>query len=73
MALRYASYTQALQTGWMCKDEVRAKENMAPIPGGKGKEYLETPVGAGANKESPSGDDSYEDDDLGSTPDPDEE
>lgn len=31
---RSAFYRNALQDGWMCRDDVRAKENMSKIPGG---------------------------------------
>ncbi len=31
---RGAWYNTALQSGWMCRNEVRRLENMAPIPGG---------------------------------------
>lgn len=31
---RFEAYTKALDGGWMCVDEVRARENLNPIPGG---------------------------------------
>jgi HK97 family phage portal protein len=36
---RYQAYEKAWQTGWMNQDEIRDKENMNPIPGGKGQTY----------------------------------
>lgn len=33
---RYAAYAQALNTGWMCIDEIRELENLNPVPGGFG-------------------------------------
>lgn len=38
---RYAAYAIGRNTGFLCVDEIRAKENMNPLPGGKGKIYLE--------------------------------
>lgn len=40
MSARYAAYNLALQGGWMSRDEVRARENLNPIPGGEGQEFL---------------------------------
>lgn len=40
MASRYAAYNIGRLGGWLNSDEIRAKENMNPIPDGKGKEYL---------------------------------
>lgn len=36
---RYTAYQMALDAGWLNPDEVRALEDRAPIPGGKGKLY----------------------------------
>jgi hypothetical protein len=38
---RYDAYSKALNDGWMSVDEVRAKENLNPVPDGKGKGYRE--------------------------------
>lgn len=40
-ASRYEAYSKALNDGWMSVDEVRAKENLNPVPNGKGKGYRE--------------------------------
>jgi HK97 family phage portal protein len=49
---RYNAYATAKQWGWMNSDEIRAKENMNPLPDGKGQIYLEplnmSPVGGEA-------------------------
>lgn len=37
---RSAFYHNALQDGWMSRDEVRGLENMNPIPDGEGEEYF---------------------------------
>ncbi len=37
---RFNTYHQALQDGWMNRDEVRAFENMNPMPDGQGKVFL---------------------------------
>lgn len=34
-AARAAFYASASQNGWMTRDEIRAKENMGPVPGGQ--------------------------------------
>lgn len=34
---RYEAYDMALRGGWVCRDEVRAWEELPPIPGGGGK------------------------------------
>ncbi|MBF0892761.1 phage portal protein [Gluconobacter sp. LMG 1744] len=39
-------YSQALTIGWMCPDEVREREGMAPIPNGKGQE-IRVPLNTG--------------------------
>ncbi|PIB11272.1 MULTISPECIES: phage portal protein [Streptomyces] len=36
---RYEVYSLALQNGWMSVDEVRALENLAPLPNGAGQVY----------------------------------
>lgn len=38
---RYEAYAKARQWGFMNVDEIRAKENMNPLPDGKGQIYLE--------------------------------
>lgn len=43
---RYKSYLTGRQGGWLCIDEIRAKEDMAPLPDGKGQDYL-TPLNFG--------------------------
>lgn len=49
---RGAYYTQAIQGGWLNRDEVRGYENLNPIPDGKGEEFLTSqntkPAGEGA-------------------------
>jgi HK97 family phage portal protein len=40
-------YHWALIDGWRNKDEIRALEDLDPIPDGKGQEYLPTPVDTG--------------------------
>lgn len=37
---RYEAYGQGRQWGWLNVDEIRAKEELAPLPGGEGQEYL---------------------------------
>jgi HK97 family phage portal protein len=39
MAARYNSYSQGVNSGFMNPDEVRERENMNPMPDGKGEEY----------------------------------
>lgn len=34
---RYTAYNTALQGGWLSRDEIRARENLNPIPDGQGK------------------------------------
>lgn len=43
IATRYDAYSIARQWGWMSVDDVRARENMNPLPNGSGKIYL-TPM-----------------------------
>jgi HK97 family phage portal protein len=40
MSERYNAYTSALQNGWMSRDEVRARENLNPIPDGEGEKFF---------------------------------
>lgn len=40
-ASRYNSYTQARNAGWLNVDEIRALEDMPPIPGGAGASYIQ--------------------------------
>jgi HK97 family phage portal protein len=40
LSTRYQAYSVARQWGWMSVDEIRALENMNPLPDGKGEEYL---------------------------------
>ena len=37
---RFNAYAIARQWGWLSVDEIRAKENMNPLPDGSGKIYL---------------------------------
>lgn len=37
---RYDAYAVGRQWGWLSADEVRERENMNPLPDGKGEEYL---------------------------------
>lgn len=41
IATRYAAYGVGRQWGWLCADEVREKEDLNPLPDGKGKIYLQ--------------------------------
>ncbi|WP_307812673.1 phage portal protein [Micromonospora coerulea] len=56
-AERFAAYVSAVNNGIMSLDEVRALEDMEPIPGGKGKTHVRpmnvTPVGAEKVKPAP--------------------
>ena len=38
---RYSAYATARQWGWLSVDEIRALENMNPLPDGQGRRYLE--------------------------------
>jgi hypothetical protein len=38
---RYDAYKVALQSSWINPDEVRRREELPPIPGGKGKVFLQ--------------------------------
>jgi HK97 family phage portal protein len=38
-ASRFAAYHTAIGDGWLCQDEVRALEDMNPIPGGHGRYF----------------------------------
>lgn len=37
---RYTAYQVGIQNGWLSADEIRVKENMTPIPGEVGNQYL---------------------------------
>lgn len=41
IASRYDAYTKARNWGWINADEIREKENMNPLPDGKGQIYLQ--------------------------------
>lgn len=41
IASRYAAYAIARQWGWLCADDIRALEDMNPLPDGIGQTYLE--------------------------------
>jgi len=41
MASRYAAYNIGRNAGFLCADDIREKENMNPLPDGKGKIFLE--------------------------------
>ena len=41
MASRYAAYNIGRNAGFLCADDCREKENMNPLPDGKGKIFLE--------------------------------
>jgi HK97 family phage portal protein len=50
-------YNQALQSGWMNRDEVRARENMNPIPDGEGEKFfMPLNMGRTGEEEEPQGD-----------------
>jgi HK97 family phage portal protein len=51
---RNQSYQIARQGGWMSVDEIRERENMNPLPDGKGKIYLEPLNMKEAGTETPS-------------------
>lgn len=38
---RYTAYTQARNAGWLNVDEIRALEDMEPVPGGAGASYIQ--------------------------------
>lgn len=38
---RYDAYTQARTAGWMNVDEIRALEDLPPVPGGAGQTYIQ--------------------------------
>lgn len=54
LVARTNSYHSALQDGWMSRDEVRARENLNPIPDGKGKDFLQ-PLNMGNAGGNPDG------------------
>lgn len=41
IASRYAAYAIGRQWGWLCPDDIRALEDMNPLPKGQGKVYLQ--------------------------------
>ena len=55
---RSALYSSGIQTGWLSRDEVRAAENLPPIPDGEGEVFLVPvnlmPAGAFPDSESES-------------------
>jgi len=54
---RYNAYLKGRQGGWLSIDDVRALEEMAPLPGGKGTDYLQplnyAPIPADADERRP--------------------
>ena len=48
---RYQAYTLARNGSWMSPDEIRAREDMPPLPGGIGEDYFAplnfAPLGSG--------------------------
>ena len=49
IATRYTAYLQGRQAGWLSVDDIRAMENMPPLPNGEGATYQTTPVGGAPN------------------------
>lgn len=49
---RYDAYGVGRQWGFLNVDEIRAREDMAPLPGGAGQEYLVPTTHTGADDES---------------------
>lgn len=47
LAGRYAAYKVGKDGGWLSADEIREKENMAPLPNGAGKTYTSTTTKGG--------------------------
>lgn len=43
---RYTAHGMALAQGWRSRDEVRALEDLSPLPNGEGQTYLAPPAGA---------------------------
>lgn len=37
---RYQAYSLGILGGWLCADDIRAEEDMGPVPGGIGKTFL---------------------------------
>jgi len=64
---RYDAYSVARIGGWMNVDEIRAKEDMAPLPNGEGQTYIQ-PMNM-----APLGYDPTDQPDSAPTPDPDPE
>ena len=54
---RYAAYNTGRNGGWLCVDEIREKENMNPLPDGKGQIFLEPLNMKPAGTEDPAPDD----------------
>lgn len=54
-ATRYQAHHLALTDGWMSKDEVRAVEELPPLPNGEGQSYAPTPPPTGVPTISPAG------------------
>lgn len=58
---RYEAYERARNAGWLNPDEIRELEDRAPIPDGKGQDYLQplnyapagSPAAVGTGKEKP--------------------
>jgi HK97 family phage portal protein len=50
---RYEAYNIGRNGGWLCVDDIREKENMNPLPDGKGKIFLEPLNMKEAGKEPP--------------------
>lgn len=67
---RYAAYAVARQWGWMNVDEIRAKENLNPLPDGSGAVYLSplnmVPTGEVENTPQDEAEDIAESEDNGS-------
>lgn len=49
LADRYKAHDVAIRAGWKSRDEVREKENLAPIPDGSGGEFLWPPYATSLN------------------------
>jgi HK97 family phage portal protein len=70
-ASRYAAYHQAIGDGWMCQDEVRALEDLNPMPNSWGRYYwrpanwMRIDQAAPAPAQLPAGTADSEDDDPG--------
>lgn len=69
MGDRFEAYGSALTNGWMNRDEVRARENLNPIPGGEGQKFM-VPLNMGIAGE---GDDEGEEEPAAPPPPPEED